>query len=218
MSTAKREKEASSASTECATRLQQMICALLAEMSGRVEDLTIPMTEDGEQILFDVDFKGARYLLIKMPVTNRNCVTLSPREIEIVRLVAQGHQNKVIAVVLNISSWTVCTHLRRIFAKLGVTSRAAMIARLAEFRGFSDEKLSVDWAHRGSGPRSTMDLDRTRRNEPSKGREAGGSLEQKRSAPAERLSLTVGADRSHSKARVQVSREQSIKTRIHYGS
>jgi two-component system, NarL family, nitrate/nitrite response regulator NarL len=29
-----------------------------------------------------------------------------------------------------ISSWTVNTYLRRIFAKLGVTSRAAMVARL----------------------------------------------------------------------------------------
>lgn len=47
-------------------------------------------------------------------------------------MVAQGHPNKIIAAVLNISSWTVCTHLRRIFAKLGVTSRAAMVARLLE--------------------------------------------------------------------------------------
>jgi len=38
----------------------------------------------------------------------------------------------VIADVLNISSWTVCTHLRRIFAKLGVGSRAAMVAQLPE--------------------------------------------------------------------------------------
>ena len=57
---------------------------------------------------------------------------LSPREQEIVRMVAKGHPNKVIADVLNISSWTVCTHLRRIFAKLGVGSRAAMVAQLLE--------------------------------------------------------------------------------------
>jgi DNA-binding CsgD family transcriptional regulator len=203
MSTAtlKRDKEAASASIECATRLQQTICALLAEMPARVEDPTLPMTEDGEQILFDVDFKGARYLLIKMPQTDRKCVTLSPREIEIVRLVARGHQNKVIAVLLNISAWTVCTHLRRIFAKLGVTSRAAMVARLAEFRGFPEEKLIFEWAHRGSGLRSTMDLGRASSDEPSKGREAG------RSAPAERLSLSVGADRRHFEARVKVSQE-----------
>jgi len=47
-------------------------------------------------------------------------------------LVALGHSNKVIANVLSISSWTVCTHLRRIFAKLGVGSRAAMVAHVAE--------------------------------------------------------------------------------------
>jgi DNA-binding CsgD family transcriptional regulator len=57
---------------------------------------------------------------------------LSPREQEIVRMVAKGHPNKVIADVLSISAWTVCTHVRRIFAKLGVGSRAAMIARLLE--------------------------------------------------------------------------------------
>ena len=58
--------------------------------------------------------------------------SLSPREQEIVRMVAQGYPNKVIADVLEISTWTVGTHLRRIFAKLAVTSRAAMVARIME--------------------------------------------------------------------------------------
>jgi DNA-binding CsgD family transcriptional regulator len=47
-------------------------------------------------------------------------------------MVAKGYPNKVIARVLEISSWTVSTHLRRIFAKLGVSSRAAMVAQLLE--------------------------------------------------------------------------------------
>ena len=47
-------------------------------------------------------------------------------------MVAKGYPNKTIAGVLNISCWTVCTHIRRIFAKLGVASRAAMVARLLE--------------------------------------------------------------------------------------
>jgi DNA-binding CsgD family transcriptional regulator len=59
-------------------------------------------------------------------------------------MVALGRQNKVIAAVLNISSWTVCTHLRRIFAKLGVTSRAAMVAKVADIEGAIDLKDSVE--------------------------------------------------------------------------
>jgi two-component system, NarL family, nitrate/nitrite response regulator NarL len=59
-------------------------------------------------------------------------VHLSPREQEIARLVAQGLPNKCIGDILDISTWTVATHLRRIFAKLDVTSRAAMTARLTK--------------------------------------------------------------------------------------
>ena len=88
--------------------------------------------EPVEEVLVDAEVNGARYLLVRMPKLNRNRVQLSPREQEIVRMVAKGHPNKVIADVLNISSWTVCTHLRRIFAKMGVGSRAAMVAQLIE--------------------------------------------------------------------------------------
>jgi DNA-binding CsgD family transcriptional regulator len=95
-----------------------------------------------EEVLIDTEVDGSRYLLLRMP--NRNRVQLSPREQEIVRMVAKGHPNKVIADVLNISSWTVCTHLRRIFAKLGVGSRAAMVAQLLELGVLSSE-------HRASG-------------------------------------------------------------------
>jgi DNA-binding CsgD family transcriptional regulator len=79
-----------------------------------------------------VEVDGSRYLLIRMPLPDRDPIRLSPREQEIVRMVAKGHPNKVIADVLNISTWTVCTHLRRIFAKLSVGSRAAMVAQLMQ--------------------------------------------------------------------------------------
>jgi DNA-binding CsgD family transcriptional regulator len=117
--------------------------------------LTVTCTEDdsepaetlpAEQILFDLDIDGSRYKLIRssVPAAERCTLSLSPREREIVRMVAQGRPNKVIAAVLNISSWTVCTHLRRIFAKLGVSSRAAMVAKVAaDFEGAIDLKEAV---------------------------------------------------------------------------
>jgi DNA-binding CsgD family transcriptional regulator len=107
----------------------------LVELTGRVSGIG-PIDFGGEnsleQVLVDTEVDGSRYLLVRMPKVNRSRVQLSPREQEIVRMVAKGHPNKVIADVLNISSWTVCTHLRRIFAKLGVGSRAAMVAQLLE--------------------------------------------------------------------------------------
>ena len=92
-----------------------------------------------EEVLIDAEVDGSRYLLLRMPKPSRTRIQLSPREQEIVRMVAKGHPNKVIADVLNISSWTVCTHLRRIFAKLGVGSRAAMVAQLLEIGVLSND-------------------------------------------------------------------------------
>jgi two-component system, NarL family, nitrate/nitrite response regulator NarL len=89
-------------------------------------------SEEREHIVLDAELDGSHYLLVRLPRTQQAPIVLSPRELEIVRMVAQGHPNKVIADVLNISSWTVCTHLRRVFSKLGVCSRAAMIARVLE--------------------------------------------------------------------------------------
>lgn len=56
--------------------------------------------------------------------------SLSPREFEIARMIAEGLPNKTVAAVLEISPWTVGTHLRRIFAKTGVQSRAALVTAL----------------------------------------------------------------------------------------
>ena len=104
---------------------------------GLIEKMSAgPIVEQGkrgsEDVLIDTEVKGSRYLLMRIPQPASSRVQLSPREQEIVRMVAKGHSNKIIADVLNISSWTVSTHLRRIFAKLGVGSRAAMVARLLE--------------------------------------------------------------------------------------
>lgn len=87
----------------------------------------------GREVLIDVEVDGYRYQLVRIPVRSEGmCPSLSPREREIARLVAQGYPNKTIAAVLDLSTWTIGTHLRRIFAKLRVGSRAAMVARLVE--------------------------------------------------------------------------------------
>ena len=86
----------------------------------------------GEAVLLDITVDGARYLLIRTTQKNNQPGTLSPRELEIARMIAKGYSNKTIADVLEISSWTVDTHLRRIFAKMGVRTRAAMVAHMME--------------------------------------------------------------------------------------
>ncbi|MGH3915960.1 MAG: response regulator transcription factor [Pseudonocardiaceae bacterium] len=69
---------------------------------------------------------------------------LSRRETEVAVMVAQGYPNKTIAAVLEISSFTVSSYLRRIFAKLGVNTRAAMVARALENRLLPEPVTSVD--------------------------------------------------------------------------
>lgn len=131
------------ASGEQALSPTEELIRLLISQALRRPGLESSQLDDfnAEIVMLDIDVDGSRYLLIRMPVVDRRRVQLSPREQEIVRMVAQGQCNKIIADVLNISSWTVCTHLRRIFAKLGVNSRAAMVARLNETGGLSRRQV-----------------------------------------------------------------------------
>jgi ATP/maltotriose-dependent transcriptional regulator MalT len=53
---------------------------------------------------------------------------LTDREVEVLRFVAAGKSNRAIAGALSISEHTVARHMQNIFARLGVTSRAAATA------------------------------------------------------------------------------------------
>jgi DNA-binding CsgD family transcriptional regulator len=99
----------------------------------------LPRPRVKDAVLVDVVLDGARCVVTcssdpraaaGAPAAAGAATALSPREQEIARMVATGCTNKEIASVLEISSWTVSTHLRRIFGKLDVSTRAAMVARL----------------------------------------------------------------------------------------
>ena len=61
-------------------------------------------------------------------------VQLTPREMETLKLVADGKANKEIASALDISERTVKTHLAHLFEKLGATSRTEAV-KVATRRG-----------------------------------------------------------------------------------
>jgi DNA-binding CsgD family transcriptional regulator len=103
--------------------IEHLVTALM-ERAENTEAL-----RDRPGILLDLTVQGVRCLLIRTDAPPAVAI-LSPREREIARMVAKGLTNKTIAHVLDISPWTVSTHLRRIFIKLSVRSRAAMVARL----------------------------------------------------------------------------------------
>ena len=54
---------------------------------------------------------------------------ISPREEEILALLAKGYRYKEIADALHLSVETVRTHLRRIYEKLHVTSRTEAVVK-----------------------------------------------------------------------------------------
>jgi DNA-binding CsgD family transcriptional regulator len=117
------------------TAIPSDIETLVRTLASRLADYPPPANEseypagDG-QVLLDVELGDIRLLAVRS-VHPTPASLLSPREREIARMVAAGLPNKAIASILEISCWTVASHLRRIFIKLEVSSRAAMAARLS---------------------------------------------------------------------------------------
>ncbi|HLI52599.1 MAG TPA: response regulator transcription factor [Thermomicrobiaceae bacterium] len=58
--------------------------------------------------------------------------TLTPRELEVLTLVAQGASNREIAASIYVTEATVKSHLLHIFGKLGVTDRTAAVTSAIE--------------------------------------------------------------------------------------
>lgn len=65
---------------------------------------------------------------VRASVPGAATVPLSPREREILGLVAEGLGNKIVASRLGISEHTVKTHIASIFTKLGADTRAEAVA------------------------------------------------------------------------------------------
>jgi DNA-binding CsgD family transcriptional regulator len=107
--------------------VQQRVVAALRAMLDQVQQRAIDATtaENGVSVMLEHD--NVRCVLVVSPQVPRHA--LSPRELQIARLVADGATNRAIASSLDISLWTVSTHMRRIFAKLHVCSRAEMVAQ-----------------------------------------------------------------------------------------
>ena len=71
---------------------------------------------------------GAKPDLARFEAPAKDEHGLSRRELEVLRLVAAGRTNREIAATLVISEHTVARHVQNIFAKLGLSSRAAATA------------------------------------------------------------------------------------------
>jgi len=72
---------------------------------------------------------------------SREADDLTPREAEVLRLIAAGQSNREIARTLFVSEATVKTHVNRIFAKTGSRDRAQAI-RYAYTHGYADPASS----------------------------------------------------------------------------
>ncbi|HAX79830.1 MAG TPA: helix-turn-helix transcriptional regulator [Cyanobacteria bacterium UBA11372] len=112
---------------------EEILKSLVKQVDNSVPSKVLHQTEDTvDEILFESNIDGICYYLVRSRPRGNHSTLLSPREREITKLVALGLDNKSIGKKLGITHWTVATYLRRIFSKLGVSSRTAMIARLLE--------------------------------------------------------------------------------------
>jgi DNA-binding CsgD family transcriptional regulator len=111
-----------------------LIRQLVAQLDSGISLLPHSREQESaaKRVLVDTEVDGVRCILVRTSPAPSPRLSLSPREREIARMVAKGYPNKMIASVLDISCWTVGTYLRRMFAKVGVCSRAALVASLAE--------------------------------------------------------------------------------------
>lgn len=101
----------------------QLLTAFLDE---EVDDAE--MTPAAARRVLVLESLGFRWTITRELASRLRTPGLSPREAQIAHMVAAGRTNREIASLLGISPCTVAAHMRRMFAKLEVSSRAALAA------------------------------------------------------------------------------------------
>ena len=75
---------------------------------------------------------------------------LTPREVDVLRLLPRGLSNAEIAAALFVSPRTVQTHLSNLYTKLGIAGRAEAIAFAAQPRPRLTARIELLWSKHSS--------------------------------------------------------------------
>jgi DNA-binding NarL/FixJ family response regulator len=122
------ELEMRDSDVEDASDLESAVRVLLqagGEYPGRDDDL-----EPGMALEVCVDGQPYIVRIIASITADATRPHLSPRELDIARLITKGLPTKTVAATLGLRPCTVSTYTKRIYLKLNVNSRAEMVAKL----------------------------------------------------------------------------------------
>lgn len=92
------------------------------------------VVRDGEQRFFGITFHPSSQRASSRYADLDAAFKLTPSEIRVVEKMAEGATVEEIAAAMGISVLTVRSHLKHVYAKLGVTSRQALFSRIQSFR------------------------------------------------------------------------------------
>lgn len=117
-----------------ARALRAGVKAIVPRESSENEIVSAVFASDGGLVLLDPQVtkelaSATRSVTLAEDSTDEAIEDLTPREVEVLRLMAEGFGNKQIAAQLGISDHTVKFHISSILAKLSVSSRTEAVTQ-----------------------------------------------------------------------------------------
>jgi DNA-binding NarL/FixJ family response regulator len=117
-----------------ARALRVGVKGIVPRESSENEIISAVIAADGGLVLLDQDVtkelaSQTRSVSLADDATRETLEELTPREVEVLRLMAEGFGNKQIAARLGISGHTVKFHISSILAKLSVSSRTEAVTQ-----------------------------------------------------------------------------------------